>query len=219
MEMLKCVLADMLTRAVADHEQLGRRHAAAGRPSQQRLCEHRAKRHRQVLSDRGLPFGRKRVGDSRDGRRDIGRVQRRKHEMAGFSRRERDFHGLGIPHFADHDHIGRLPQGGPQRGRKVRRVDPDLDLLDHASLVLVLVFDRIFDGHDVLRVAAIDLIHQRRHRGRLAGSGRTSDEHQPVMESCELLHLRRQAEFVERSVASQGAPGRSRRRGLARDED
>ena len=48
----------------------------------------------------------------------------------------------------------------------------------HAPLMRVFVFDWILDGYDMLGVPPIDHIHQRRNRGRLAGSGRTADKHQ-----------------------------------------
>ena len=42
----------------------------------------------------------------------------------------------------------------------------------------MLVLDRVLDGDDVPRLGAIDLADQRRQRGRLAGAGRSADEHQ-----------------------------------------
>ena len=38
-----------------------------------------------------------------------------------------------------------------QRGREVRRVDPDFHLLDHAAVMGVLIFDRVFNGDNVAR--------------------------------------------------------------------
>jgi hypothetical protein len=51
------------------------------------------------------------------------------------------------------------------------------------------VFDGIFNRDDVLRIAAVDLVHQRRHGGRLSRPGRAPDQTQPVMKACELLDL------------------------------
>ena len=108
--------------------------------------------------------------------------------MAGFGRRERDAHRLRVAHLADHDHVGRLPQGGAQRSREIRRVDADLDLLDHAAVMDVLVLDRIFDGDDVARVAAVDLVDERGERRGLARSGRAADDRQAARErgSCSM---------------------------------
>ena len=58
---------------------------------------------------------------------------------------ERDPHRLGIAHLADDDHVGRLAQRRPQRGREVGRVDADLDVLDQAPPMRVLVLGRILD--------------------------------------------------------------------------
>ena len=85
-----------------------------------------------------------------DGGRDVGRVQAAEHEMPGFGRRQRNAHRFVIAHLADDEHVGRLADGAAQRGRKVGRVLTDLDLLDERPLVLMLVFDRILDGDDVL---------------------------------------------------------------------
>ena len=70
----------------------------------------------------------------------------------------------------------------------------DLHLLDEAFAMLMLVLDRILDGDDVPRVAAVDLVHQRRQRRRLAGSGRPADEHQTARQARERLDVRRQAQ-------------------------
>ena len=42
-------------------------------------------------------------------------MQRGKDQMPGLPRRERDLHRFGIPHLADHNHIGGLPQRGAER--------------------------------------------------------------------------------------------------------
>ena len=42
----------------------------------------------------------------------------------------------GIAHLADDDDVGRLAERGAQRGREIRRVDADLDVLDQAAAVL-----------------------------------------------------------------------------------
>jgi hypothetical protein len=44
----------------------------------------------------------------------------------------------------------------------------NLNLLDHAPLVRVLILDRIFDRDDVLGIPSIDDIHERRHGGGLS---------------------------------------------------
>ena len=123
---------------------------------------------------------------------DIGRVHARQHQMSRLRRRQRDPHRLGIAHLADDDDVGRLAQRGAQRGREVGRVDADLHLLDQALTVHVLVLDRILDGDDVPRLAAVDLLDQRRQRRRLARAGRAADEHEAARQARELLDAGRQ---------------------------
>ena len=100
---------------------------------------------------------------------------------------------------------------GAERGRKVRRVDADLDLLDDAAVVLVLVLDRILDGDDVARVAAVDLVDERRERRRLAGAGRPADEDQAARQLRQQLDRRRQAERREPRHARRQQPHGGRR--------
>ena len=129
--------------------------------------------------------------------------------MSRLPRRQRNFHGLGIAHLADHDHIGRLPQRGAQRCRKIRRVDADLDLLDDALLVRVLVLDRILNRDDVLRIAPVDFVDERRHGRRLSSAGGAADEHEPMMQPRHLLDLRRQTEIAQKTA---GWPAAARMR-------
>ena len=219
MQMLQRVLADVLARAVPNHQQLGGRHTAAAGTRQQRLRQHRAERHRQVLADRRLPLGRKRIGHARHGRRHVRRMQRREDQMPCLPRRQRDLHRLRIAHLANHDHIGRLAERGAQRGWKVRRVDADFDLLDHALLMRVLVFDRIFDRDDVLRVAPVDLVDERGDGRRLSRAGRAADEDETVMQPRDLLDLRRKPQLGEQRRLAPAAREWSPLRARARDAD
>ena len=117
-------------------------------------------------------------------------MHRREHEVARFRRGERDAHRLRVAHLADDDHVGRLPQRRAQGGGEVGRIHADFDLLDHAALVGVVVLDRVLHGHDVPRVARVDLRDERRHRRRLAGPGGAGDQHEAAR------HRRQQADLV-----------------------
>ncbi len=189
MQMLQRVLADVLARAIPNHQQLGGRHAAAADPRKQRLREHRAEGHRQILADGRLPLRRKRIRDAGHRRRDIRRVQGREHQVTGLPRRQRNLHRFRIAHLANHNDIGRLPKRGAQRSWKIRRVNADFDLLDYALLMRVLVLDRIFNRDDVLCVAPVDLVDERRDRRGLSRSGGTADQNQAVMQPGDLLNL------------------------------
>ena len=130
-------------------------------------------------------------------RRGVGRVDRREDEVARFGRGQRDAHGLRIAHLADDEHVGRLPQRRAQGGGEVGSVDADLDLLDQARAVRVLVLDRVLDRDDVACVAPVDLLDERGERGRLARSGRASHEDEPARQPGEALGARRQSERGE----------------------
>ena len=212
MQVLQRVLAHVLARAVADHQQLRRGNQAAADPRHQRLRQHAGQRHRQLLPHRVLPLDRKRVGDPRHRGRDVAGVQAREHQVSGLARGDRDLHRLRIAHLADHDDVGRLAERGAQRGREVGRVDADLDLLDDRPAVRVLVLDRILDGDDVARVAQVDLVDQRRERGGLAGAGRAADQDQAARQPRQRFDRRRQ---VERGEARDGGRQAADRRGGA----
>ena len=64
-----------------------------------------------------------------------------------------------VAHLAYHDHIRGLPHRGSQRGREVRRIHADLYLLNQAMVVRMLVFDRVFDGHNMPRIPLVDRVH------------------------------------------------------------
>ena len=114
----------------------------------------------------------------------------RQHEMARFRRRERNPHRLWIAHLPDHDDIGSLSHGGPEGGRKVRRVHADLDLFDHASAMTVLVLDRILHRNDVPRMLGVDLRYERCERRGFTGASGPADEYQAARQ------LREQRDIV-----------------------
>jgi hypothetical protein len=80
---------------------------------------------------------------------------------------------------------------------KVRRIGSNLDLLDHTAHVRVLVFHRILDGHNVTRIALVDLIDQRRERRRFPSASRATDEHQPSTEPNQMADLNRKSQLAE----------------------
>ena len=79
--------------------------------------------------------------------------------MARLGGLERDLDGLGVAHFADHDHIGILPQRRAQGLREAARVGADLALGDAREPVLVEELDGILDGQDMRARGLVDLPH------------------------------------------------------------
>ena len=169
---------------------------------------HGGQRHRQLLAHGVLTLQWKRIRDPRDGCRHVGGVHGGEDEVAGLRRRQRNPHRLRVAHFADDDDVGRLANGGTQRGREVGRVDADLDLLDQAAAVRVLVFDRVLDGDDVALVALVDRGDQRRQRRGLARAGGPADQHEAARQRREQADVVREMQVRDlRNPQRQRADG------------
>ena len=117
--------------------------------------------------------------------------------MPRLGRRERDAHRLGVPHLADDEHVGRLAHRGAQRRREIRSVQTDLDLLDEAPVMRVLVLDRVLDRDDVPGVALVDLLDEGGERRRLAGARGASDQHEAARQPRQRLGSGRKAQRGE----------------------
>ena len=88
--------------------------------------------------------------------------------------------GLGVPHFAQQDHIRRLPQAGPQGGEIILGIDGDLPLADDAALIFMEVFDGILQGDDVAIPGAVDLVDDAGLGSGLAAAGGASEQDHAV---------------------------------------
>src|SRR3954470_14480764 len=78
---------------------------------------------------------------------------------------------------------------------------PDLALVDQALLVVVYELDRIFDRDDVIRSRPVDVVDHRGERRRLAGAGRTGDEHETFLQRTEIQDGWRELELLRRHDA------------------
>ena len=125
-------------------------------------------------------------------------MQRRQHQVAGLGELNAVFHGLAIADFADEDHIGRLTQGVLQRQMPALAVDADFAVRDHAALVGVHVFHRIFDGDDVAAGLFVAVADHGRERGGLSRAGAAHQDHEAALGQHDLLQDGRQLEFFER---------------------
>ena len=88
--------------------------------------------------------------------------------MPGQRRFDGGLERLAVADLADHDHVGILPQQRAQPlGEREAGLVVGLPLVDAGQRV----FDRVFDGDDVL--AGLDQLAERRiQRGGLAAAGR-----------------------------------------------
>ncbi len=71
----------------------------------------------------------------------------------------------------------------------------DFALDDQAPFRLVGVFDRVFDGDDVLGFFVVDFVDEGGESSGFAGAGRAGDEDQAAVEFGETLDYGRDAEF------------------------
>src|SRR6202021_3921653 len=87
-------------------------------------------------------------------------------------------HRFRIAHPPYHENIRCLTKGCAKGGGKIWRVSADLDLLDDAPNVGVLVLDGIFDGDDVAGFATVDVVDQCGECGRFPRTGGTADQYE-----------------------------------------
>src|ERR1035438_8246141 len=98
------------------------------------------------------------------------------HQVAGERRVNGNLRRLGVANFAHHDLVGIVTQDGAQTAGKGQSL-----FLVHRNLgnAANLVFDRVFDG-DQLVFVALDLVQRRVQRGGFARARRSGDQHHPV---------------------------------------
>ncbi len=103
----------------------------------------------------------------------------------------------GVPHFADHDDVGILPQHVPQPIGECACVEADFALLDDRLLVAKQKLDRILERDDVAARRRVDVPDHRRERRRFPRAGRARHQHDAAWRAGELAQLVRQAELRE----------------------
>ena len=113
------------------------------------------------------------VDNARYGFRGAVRMQRAENQMAGQRRFQRDFGGLRVAHFADHDHVGIGPQERPERF-----AEREADFAVHLHLLQA----GLLDFHGIFRrpdgnLRLVDMAEGRMQRGRFSGSGGTDAQH------------------------------------------
>ena len=163
-----------------------------------RLRDQRADVEREVHEQLFAPLVGEEVDDAVERLVGAVRVQRCQHQVTGFGELNAVLHGLAIADFADQDDVGRLAQRVLQRGVPVVGVDAHFAMRDHAALVLVHVFHRIFDGDDVAAGLFVAVADHRGERGGLARAGAAHQDHEAALGQHDFLEDRRQLELLER---------------------
>ncbi len=82
--------------------------------------------------------------------------------------------------------------------------------MDDRLPVDVQVLDRVLDREDVAGAGRVDRVDQRRHRGRLPGTGRAGEQDQAALELDELAHRVGHADLVKRRDLTLDEPQRDR---------
>src|SRR5207237_3932214 len=104
------------------------------------------------------------------------RVDGRKDQVAGKRGLNGDLCGLGITNFADHDLVRVVTQNGAQAAGKSQSL---LFIDGNLGHTANLIFDRIFNGDDLVFVG-LDFIYRSVQRGGLATASGAGDQHHAV---------------------------------------
>ena len=96
--------------------------------------------------------------------------------MAGLGGREDGGHGFGVAHFTDEDDVRILAEDAAEGVDEIGSVAANFDLLHDGLQVGVMVFDGVFNGHDVIAAAVVDVVDERGECGGLAAAGGAGDE-------------------------------------------
>src|SRR5271170_7026040 len=167
--------------AGGDHDFDGRDAAGAIGFAHQALADDRFQGAGELQTNLFL-FGRRKDGDDAlNGFRRIQSVQGGQHQVAGFGCENGGRDGFQVAHFADEDDVRVLAQCCAQRGGEGRGVHFHLALIDETFFIAVEIFDRIFNGDDVLGAQRIDAVNHGGERRGLAGTGSAGGENQAAL--------------------------------------
>src|SRR6202050_404749 len=198
-ERLHAVLADAGGDGVADHARLvgiddaianvsGRDHDFDGRDAagavgfaHQALADDGFQRAGELQANLFLLGRRKNGDDALNGFRRVESVQGGQNQVAGFGCENGGGDGFQVAHFADEDDVRVLAKCSAQRGVEGRSVHFHFALIDKTLFIAVQIFDRVFDGDDVLGAQRIDAINHRGERGGFAGTGGAGGENQAAL--------------------------------------
>ncbi len=107
-------------------------------------------------------------------------MHRAEHQVSGLGCLDGDGEAFGVAHFADYDHIRRLPEDMPQPFMKRVGIQPDFPLIHIAGFVLVQKLDGVFYRDDIAVTLSVDAV-QKGGKGRcLSVPGGTCYEDQSL---------------------------------------
>ncbi len=89
---------------------------------------------------------------------------------------------LVIPHFAQQNHVGRLPQRRPKSADIAFGIVGNFPLADHAFFVPVQIFNRVLQRDDMAVSGAVDQVDHTGQGGGFAAARRSGDQHKPLFQ-------------------------------------
>src|SRR3989344_5118529 len=102
-------------------------------------------------------------------------MQSGKYQVAGLSGCNSSRHRLWITHLANHHNIGILTEDTMESCGEIWRIDLHLALIDNGFLGFEDVFNRIFDGNDMLKPRKVDSFYHGGERGRFPHPDRANN--------------------------------------------
>src|SRR5580658_3871485 len=164
-----------------DHDFDGRDAAGAIGFAHQALADDGFQSAGQLQANLFLLGRRKDGDDALNGFRCVESVQGGQHQVAGFGCKNGGGNGFQVAHFADQDDVRVLAKCSAQRGGEGRGVHFDFALVDETLFIAVQIFDRVFDGDDVLGAQRVDAVNHRGECSGFAGTGGAGGENQAAL--------------------------------------
>ena len=164
---------------------------------EQSLTENPLQHEGELLTNLRLLIGGEHVHDPVDGLNRRVCMQSGESQVTRLSYGQSRFNRFQIPELANEADIRILPEDVLQRVLERGRIGTDFPLIDHTALVIVEIFDRVLNGHDVFVSFPVDLIDDRRQGRGLARTRRACDQNQPARLPSQILDDLRKAEFLK----------------------
>ena len=172
-------------------------HAATANARHKRLAYH-ALQHERKLRTYGLLFAlRESIHHTVDCLHARVSMERREGQVTRFCNGQSGTDRFKVTHFADKHHVRVLTQRHLKRLGEAVGIATDFTLVDHAALVLVQEFDRVFHRQNVVVTFLVDLVDHSGQGRRLTRTRSTRHQHEAGGAGRELGHNLREAEILK----------------------
>ncbi len=147
-------------RRVADENFVADDTAFAAGDRQQLLGDDSPQNERELRADLALLVRREHIDNTVDCLGGVCGVQGAENQMAGFSHGAGGRYRFKVAHFADENDVGVFAKNASEGFVERLGVDVQFTLVDDRTLMVMQVFDRVFDGHDVAAPGLVDDVDQ-----------------------------------------------------------